>query len=119
MLVACAVFILLFKSETNPRKLTEESSERHSVAATYKLIWTLLCKRQVQTLIFVYLTVRIGFATEAVIRLRLIEEGVEKEKITILSIMLSPVMVALPVLLNKYLHGPRPLNLMLSTYGPK
>ena len=119
MLVACALFILCFKSETNPRKSGEERSDQYSVGGTYKLIWRLVCKREMRTLILVYLTVRIGFATEAVVRLRLIEEGVEKEKITILSIMLSPLMVILPVVLNKYLHGTRPLNLMLSTYGPK
>jgi len=54
-----------------------------------------------------------------IIRLRLIEEGVEKEKITLLGIMLSPLMVLLPLLLNKYMHGPKPLNLLLDTYGPK
>lgn len=54
-----------------------------------------------------------------VIRLRLIEEGVEKEKITILGVMLSPLLILLPVLLNKYMHGPKPLNLVLDTYGFK
>ncbi len=54
-----------------------------------------------------------------IIRLRLIEEGVEKEKITLMGIMLSPLMVLLPVLLNKYMHGPKPMNLLLDTYGPK
>ena len=62
---------------------------------------------------------KIGFATEMIIRLRLIEEGVEKEKITILGILLSPLLVLLPLLLNKHMHGPKPLDILLDTYGPK
>lgn len=57
-----AFFILMFKSERNPKKSSEQV-EKRSIVSTYKLIWKLMCMPQIRRLIFVFLTIRVSLNT--------------------------------------------------------
>jgi len=128
LLLICGILVLIFKNETNLAKLnnkesnTEEQVETIEIIQltdTYKCIWTLISKTSIQKLIFVLITIRIGFATESIIRLRLIDEGVSREVLTMLNLLLSPLFVLLPLALNKYLHGQKPFSLIIKFYNFK
>ncbi len=84
-----------------------------SIKGTYKLMWKLVSIFPVQQLIFILLTVKIGFATESMIGLKLIEYGVPREKLSLLAVPLSPLHVILPLFISKYSNGPEPLTLFM------
>ena len=48
--------------------------------------------------------------------LKLIENGVPKESLGLLAIPLTPVEIILPVLINKFTNGPKPLTTFAKVY---
>ena len=62
---------------------------------------------------------KIGFASENVLRLKLLEEGVSRETITIIGILFSPLLFVLPFAIKRYVHSEKPLDLILNTYSLK
>lgn len=50
------------------------------------------------------------------VRLKLVELGVEREKISILSVLIAPILTVLPFVVKKYINGPKPLDLFRSAY---
>ena len=125
LILVCGLIVLIFKNEKNQVKLKQQSSEgeveieKLSLTDTYKCLWTLICKASIRKLVFVLVTIRIGSATENIIRLRLIDEGVSREVLTMLNLLLSPVFVVLPLILSRYLHGQKPFSLLIKFYNFK
>ena len=95
-----------------------------SVKGTYRLMWSLLFIMPVKRLIIILLTFKveaveaqgktlisefsfffilkkIGFATESMIVLKLIEYGVPREKLSLLAVPLAPLQIILPLLISK------------------
>ena len=66
-----------------------------------------------------FIIFKIGFASEGVVRLKLVEMGVEREKISLLSVLISPILTFVPFLLKNYVNGPRPLDLFRKAYIAK
>lgn len=142
--IATSLAILFLKSEYNKKKLKaskpvvgesglptnnkdapdaenliqtpNKPDENRSILQTYKLVWSILKLNAIRKLIFIFLTVRVGFATEYTVRLKLIEMGVEREKISLLSVIVSPILTILPFLLRNYVNGPKPLDLFRTAY---
>ena len=55
-----------------------------------------------------------GFAAaDAVTGLKLIEEGVPKERLALLGVPMVPIQIMLPLLISKYTSGPRPMDMWL------
>lgn len=70
------------------------------------------------TLTAVLLTCRMGFAaTDAVGPLKLVEYGLPKEKLALLSPVLIPLGIVLPLILSKFSRHDRPFHLFLLGYG--
>jgi PAT family acetyl-CoA transporter-like MFS transporter 1 len=84
-----------------------------SISGTYRLMWKLLSIVPVQQLCIILITVKIGFATESMIVLKLIEYGVPREKLSLLAVPLSPLHVLVPLFISKYSNGPEPLTLWI------
>lgn len=62
---------------------------------------------------------KVGLASENVFRLKLVEQGVEREKISFLSAIVSPILTLIPFLLRNHINGPRPLDLLRTSYSFK
>ncbi|KAK7593139.1 hypothetical protein V9T40_007891 [Parthenolecanium corni] len=58
---------------------------------------------------------QLGFsAIDAVSPLKLVENGVPKDRLALLAIPLVPMQIILPFLISKYMVGPRPMDCYLS-----
>ena len=60
------------------------------------------------------IALRIGFAAaDAVTGLKLIEEGVPKEKLALLGVPMVPIQIILPLIISKYMSGPQLMDVWI------
>jgi hypothetical protein len=59
---------------------------------------------------------KIGFATSGASTLKLVEFGVEREKITLITAFLSPMLVLVPFFFRRYMTGNKPLTFFSRAY---
>ena len=55
-------------------------------------------------------------ATDAMTGLKLIESGMPKERLALFAVPLVPIQIILPLMISKYTHGPRPMDIFLKAY---
>lgn len=88
-----------------------------SILQTYKMIVQVTRLRPVRVLCAALLTEGIMFAAcDAVSSLKLIETGLSKDTAALLSALLMPVQILLPIFINKQTASSRPLDLFLKVY---
>ncbi|KAF0698271.1 Aste57867_11102 [Aphanomyces stellatus] len=86
-----------------------------TIAETYHQMWTVIQLPSVLALTAVQLTVKVAFAaTDAVSSLKLVEYGVQKEKLALLTPILVPLGLVLPVLITSRMNKDTPLQLFLT-----
>ncbi|EQC41516.1 hypothetical protein SDRG_01481 [Saprolegnia diclina VS20] len=104
------LFIWLGKTEK------PETAESLSILETYKQMLSVLRLPSVLSLTAVLLTVKVAFAaTDAVSALKLVEYGLQKEKMAMLTPILVPLGILLPVFFSHRIRKDAPLQLFL--YG--
>jgi PAT family acetyl-CoA transporter-like MFS transporter 1 len=87
------------------------------VLKTYSMLYRIFHLPSVRLFALVLLTCKIGFAvTDSATGLKLIESGVHKENLALLAIPIVPLQIALPWIISRYTHGPRPLDTFLKAY---
>jgi PAT family acetyl-CoA transporter-like MFS transporter 1 len=107
--------IMIFKHEVTNR-LPEDVPEM-GVLKTYSMLYRIFHLPSVRLFALVLLTCKIGFAvTDSATGLKLIESGVHKENLALLAIPIVPLQIALPWIISRYTHGPRPLDTFLKAY---
>ncbi|TDH68888.1 hypothetical protein CCR75_000461 [Bremia lactucae] len=105
--------VWLFKHE----KPEHDSSERLSISQTYSQMYSVLRLPSVMSLSVMLLTSKIGFAAaESVASLKLVEYGMKKEKLALLTPILIPLGIVIPVLIGRWIKPLQPLNLFLVGY---
>lgn len=58
--------------------------------------------------------VQVGYAAaDAVTGLKLIEEGMSKETLTLIGVLMVPLETTLPIYISRYTVGPTPMNVYL------
>ena len=57
-----------------------------------------------------------AFAIQSMAYLKLIEKGVPKEKLGLLALPITPLEIALPILISRITNGPKPLNIFIKAY---
>lgn len=68
----------------------------------------------------IVLTCKMAFAAvDSVSGLKLLDQGVPKEKMALLAIPLTPIQIVLPILLAPYTTGSEPLKLWFKSYVPR
>lgn len=116
-----SIMVLFFKNEYNLKKLKinserliiekhEIESKKRSIWQTYRIIWNILCIKPIRILVILMSTFRFSFWTESVIRLKLVENGFTREKLSLIGIVLSPILTVIPIVLSKFLKGPKLLQ---------
>jgi len=107
--------IMIFKHEVTNR-LPEDVPEM-GVLKTYSMLYRIFHLPSVRLFALVLLTCKIGFSvTDSATGLKLIESGVHKENLALLAIPIVPLQIALPWIISRYTHGPRPLDTFLKAY---
>jgi len=79
------ILVMIFKKEVDSDEM------KLSMCSTYKTIKSILWIPSIRKLVFILLTIKIGIAMDSLTLLKLIENGVSKEKLSLLAIPLSPV----------------------------
>ncbi|DAZ98108.1 TPA: hypothetical protein N0F65_003094 [Lagenidium giganteum] len=106
------VGVLLFKQEKK-----DVNEEKMSIRETYHQMYSVLRLPSVVSLSIMLLTCKIGFAAaESVASLKLVEYGLKKEKLALLSPILIPLGIIIPVFLGRFINPKQPLNLFLLGY---
>uniref|UniRef100_A0A6A7G8I2 Acetyl-coenzyme A transporter 1-like n=2 Tax=Hirondellea gigas TaxID=1518452 RepID=A0A6A7G8I2_9CRUS len=91
------------------------ADDKLSLAATYKMLGTILKKTCIRRCVVVLLTCKIAFAAaDALTGLKLTEAGVPKDKLALLSVPLTPVQVLLPFIISRYTAGPKPMDVFIN-----
>ncbi|KAA0202725.1 hypothetical protein HAZT_HAZT003687 [Hyalella azteca] len=94
---------------------SKDSDNQLGFQDTYKMLLTILKKHDIQRCVLVLLTCKIGFAaTDALTALKLTEAGVPKDKLALLSVPLTPLL--LPFIISRYTAGRYPMNVFNRAY---
>jgi len=105
--------VLIFKREG---KESEEINDQHmDICASYTNLWKILKLRNIQYLMAFYLTVKMGTAaTDAMARLKLVENGVPKEWVAFFAIPLIPFKLLLPLIISRYTVGSNAMGVYIN-----
>lgn len=140
--IISTTLVALFKKENSLSTVENEQDIDLNIRQSYQLLWEILKLKPVQRIAVVLLTVKVshrfqvnsvrfwnfqqrckivsyiaqlGFsAIDAVSPLKLVENGVPKDRLALLAIPLVPMQIILPFLISKYMVGPRPMDCYLS-----
>ncbi|TRY69596.1 hypothetical protein TCAL_04103 [Tigriopus californicus] len=120
----CATtLVAIFKHEvTDKTKLTsaEENHPDLGVVETYTLLWKIIKLPLMPFMILVLLTSKMGFsAADSVTSLKLIEQGVPKDKLAMLAVPMIPLQILLPLVISRYTVGSKPMNVYLMAIVPR
>ena len=55
-------------------------------------------------------------AADSMTSLKLIESGMPKERLALFAVPMVPIQIILPLMISKYTHGPRPMDIFLKAY---
>ncbi|XP_026811512.1 acetyl-coenzyme A transporter 1-like [Rhopalosiphum maidis] len=113
LLTLITTLILIFKKEKEYR--SEDNYIKLNVIQNYLLIWDILKKPSFRVLMLALLTEEIGFATTVpnLLILKLIETGMPKDNIMVISSSTYIVNIITPIIISKYTSGPKPMSLFL------
>lgn len=112
VMFATTLGVLLFKKEKH-----DVDEEKLGIKETYRQMYAVLRLPSVLSLSAMLLTCKIGFsAAEALASLKLVEYGMKKEKLALLTPVLLPLGIVIPVLVGRFIKPDKPLNLFLLGY---
>lgn len=120
----CATtLVAIFKHEVTDKTKaisTEECHPELGVVETYSLLWKILKLPLMPFMIAVLLTSKMGFsAADSVTSLKLIEQGVPKDKLAMLAVPMIPLQILLPLVISRYTVGSKPMDVYLMAIPPR
>ncbi|XP_060851932.1 acetyl-coenzyme A transporter 1-like [Rhopalosiphum padi] len=111
----CAVFIFMvttfigfFKKE---KHTMEDGHKKISVFQNYKLLWDILKLPRIRVLTLALLTIKIGFTVmETIPNLKLIDAGVPKDDIMMITSVMYAIKFFFPMFICKYVTSSKPMS---------
>uniref|UniRef100_A0A6V3DJ58 Acetyl-coenzyme A transporter 1 n=1 Tax=Heterosigma akashiwo TaxID=2829 RepID=A0A6V3DJ58_HETAK len=108
--IVTTLYVWFFKAE----KEEVGGEETDGLVETYKKAWQCIRLPAVKKLCIILMTCKIAFAaTDAATSLKLVEYGMPKEELAMLSPFLVVLGVAIPVAIGRFTAGPRPLSVFV------
>lgn len=108
IILLLTLFIGLFKKE---KYTIEDGHQKISVFQNYKLLWEILKLPRIRVLALALLTIKIGFtATETVTNLKLVDAGVPKDDIMIITSVMYVIKFFFPMFICKYITSTTPMS---------
>ncbi|GLE10120.1 hypothetical protein PINS_up022115 [Pythium insidiosum] len=112
VMLVTTVGVAIFKQERRDRH-----EEKLTIFETYRQMYSVMRLPSVISLSVVLLTSKIGFAAaEGVASLKLVEYGLKKEKLALLTPILVPLGIVIPVFLGRRIKADKPLDMYLLGY---
>lgn len=113
IIMLITTFIGIFKREKD--ETLEDGHVKINVFKSYKLLWKILKLPNIRVLAIALLTMKIGFsATDFVSKLKLIDAGISKDDIMIITISMYIVKFIVPLVVSKYTSGTKPMSAYLN-----
>jgi len=113
--VAVTLAVWLLKREKH-----DDDEEDLGVKDTYMQLWSVLQLSSVQSLCVVMVTCKMGFAAaDSVTSLKIVEYGFPKEDLALMSPILIPIGILVPIVIARYTSGPDPLGIFMLGVWPR
>ncbi|VVC42465.1 Major facilitator superfamily domain,Acetyl-coenzyme A transporter 1 [Cinara cedri] len=112
--IAITTLIGIFKKEKDNR--LEENHIQLTVVQNYKLVWDILKLPRIRVLIIVLMTMKVGFSAmrSSLAYLKLVDVGVPKDDIMVLTTAMFAVKILTPIVVSKYTSGTKPLSVCMN-----
>lgn len=111
------VMVAILKTESSEDEKQLESNPEFGAIRVYKLLWKILKLKSIQKFAAIVLTVGLCYAAaDAMTNLKLVEYGIPRDKIALLTVPMLPFNIILPIVLSKYTTGPFPLNVYIRAF---
>lgn len=111
------ILIAIFKREGSEVDTDLQNHPDYGVKKAYPMLWKILKLKPVIKFSLVLLTVKASFAAcDAITTLKLIDYGIPKDKIALLSIPLTPVAILLPFIISRFTTGPFPMTFYIKAF---
>lgn len=111
------ILIAIFKRE-NPAAAEElENNPDYGIKKAYPMLWKIVKLKPVIKFSLILLTAKASFAAvDAITTLKLVDYGIPKDKIALLSIPLVPLQILLPFIISRYTTGPFPMTFYIKAF---
>ncbi|CAH1724858.1 unnamed protein product [Aphis gossypii] len=110
VILIIATFVTIFKKE----KDIKLEYAKNNIFQNYKLIWNILKHSSMSVFSMTFLTSGIGNCVmDSIAHLKLIDAGVSKEDIMLLTTAMSILKIIIPIPVSKYTGGPKQLSLIM------
>lgn len=111
------LFIAIFKKERSEADEEIENNPEFGISKAYPLLWKIIRLEPIVKFSLVLLTVKASFAAcDAITTLKLVEYGLPKDKIALLSIPLVPLQIVLPFIISRFTTGPFPMTFYIKAF---
>lgn len=111
------VLIAIFKRESADDEAELEASPDYGFKNAYPMLWKILKLKPIIQFSLILLTAKVSFAAcDAVTTLKLIDYGIPKDKIALLSIPLVPLQILLPFVISRFTTGPYPMTFYMRAF---
>jgi MFS transporter, PAT family, solute carrier family 33 (acetyl-CoA transportor), member 1 len=98
----------------NNHRYTSLEDPELNIKDSYFQLFSIIKMKPILLLSAILLTVKIAFAAcDAVTSLKLIDDGVPKDKMALLAVPLVPLQIILPLIISKYTAGNRPMEVYI------
>ncbi|XP_022174759.1 acetyl-coenzyme A transporter 1-like [Myzus persicae] len=113
--ILVSTLIGIFKREKDTR-LEDNYAQLH-VTNSYKLLWDILTLPNLRVLLIALLTMKVGFSAmrNSLLYLKLVDAGVPKDDIMVLTTAMFAVKIVTPFAVSKYTSGPKPMSVCLKS----
>jgi PAT family acetyl-CoA transporter-like MFS transporter 1 len=111
------IFIAIFKRECAESETELENHPDYGVKKAYPMLLKILKLKPVLRFALVLFTAKACFAAcDSITTLKLVEFGIPKDKIALLSIPLIPLQIILPFIISRYTTGPNPMSFYINAF---
>lgn len=111
------VLIAIFKRESPAAADELESNPDYGITKAYPILWKIIKLKPVIKFSLILLTAKASFAAcDAITTLKLIDHGIPKDKIALLSIPMVPLQILLPFIISRYTTGRYPMTFYIKAF---
>lgn len=111
------VLIAIFKRENSKAEEGLENNPDYGIRKAYPMLWKIIKLKPVLRFSLILLTAKASFAAvDAITTLKLIDYGIPKDKIALLSIPMVPLQILLPFIISRYTTGPFPMTFYIKAF---